>query len=202
MEAGKLAALSPRRKSLSLSTTPSTWNELEQDIIEANQLVNKYMENEHLHFHLFPKKLKDIPFTSLWKFFVGIYITKTDFTRPPKMLNLKQFYRVFLQIKESAALLDNNHHEKNQPGFMDDMLEPSDNECTICMEKMAEVVLPCTHAFCNNCLGGWQKKSNTCPMCRKNLDSTGEEDWVLTGSGVDEDEVVAYLSSCLGRFSK
>ena len=29
-----------------------------------------------------------------------------------------------------------------------------------------EVVLECTHSFCERCIHNWRKKHNTCPLCR------------------------------------
>jgi len=90
---------------------------------------------------------------------------------------------------------------KNSSGliFFENILEQDfkEGECVICMENMAEIVLSCTHSFCSSCLEGWKKKSSTCPLCRVPFDQTSNEDWILTGSGPDEKEIISYLTSCL-----
>lgn len=50
-------------------------------------------------------------------------------------------------------------------------------ECSICMETVelgTEVtVLPCTHWFHFNCIEMWLSQHNTCPHCRRSIDSVG-----------------------------
>eukprot|EP00347_Sterkiella_histriomuscorum_P005719 403355531 len=42
-------------------------------------------------------------------------------------------------------------------------------ECAICLDNMSDVLLPCTHAFCNDCINLWQAKQSNCPICRSEL---------------------------------
>ena len=44
--------------------------------------------------------------------------------------------------------------------------EDDDQECCLCMFEKNEVVLPCTHAFCETCIKDWLKRENGCPLCR------------------------------------
>jgi len=82
------------------------------------------------------------------------------------------------------------------------MLDPFDeNECAICMERKSETVLPCTHAFCGYCIEGWKQKSTTCPICRNRIGNSSD-DWVLTGSGPEDSEIISYLTSALDKYSK
>lgn len=50
-------------------------------------------------------------------------------------------------------------------------------ECSICMEAVdlgTEVtVLPCTHWFHFPCIEAWLNQHNTCPHCRRGIDSAG-----------------------------
>jgi hypothetical protein len=32
---------------------------------------------------------------------------------------------------------------------------PNDNECCICMDRQPNLVLPCTHKFCDECFQQW-----------------------------------------------
>ena len=31
-------------------------------------------------------------------------------------------------------------------------------ECSICLDHLSDMMLPCLHAFCNECIGLWQAK--------------------------------------------
>eukprot|EP00347_Sterkiella_histriomuscorum_P007125 403350166 len=42
-----------------------------------------------------------------------------------------------------------------------------DNECSICMNSHVNIVLPCMHQFCENCITDWYMKNESCPQCRK-----------------------------------
>lgn len=46
--------------------------------------------------------------------------------------------------------------------------------CSVCFEPSENTPIHCNHVTCKTCLDEWTQKSNTCPVCRKNL-STGLE---------------------------
>lgn len=48
-----------------------------------------------------------------------------------------------------------------------------DEECPICRDTLQESVvrLPCDHYFHKSCIKNWFDEHNTCPICRKNLES-------------------------------
>ncbi|KAK9108358.1 hypothetical protein Syun_024369 [Stephania yunnanensis] len=60
-----------------------------------------------------------------------------------------------------------------------------EDECGICMEPCAKMVLPnCCHSMCINCYRDWNTRSESCPFCRGSLKRVSSADlWVLTGSG-------------------
>lgn len=102
--------------------------------------------------------------------------------------------------------------------------DDEDGECAICMERKADVVLSCTHAFCSACITAWcatippsvprvpdldwanlagaacccssnrKQKSHTCPMCRAVAD---QDDWVLVSSGKSKQELASFLTEYL-----
>lgn len=39
--------------------------------------------------------------------------------------------------------------------FYRSFLIPNDNECCICMDRQPNLVLPCTHKFCDECFHQW-----------------------------------------------
>lgn len=45
---------------------------------------------------------------------------------------------------------------------------PNDDDiCCICMEEKTNLILACTHNFCEKCINNWKITSKTCPTCRK-----------------------------------
>jgi len=97
----------------------------------------------------------------------------TGAKQPKKHLNIKQFYRMYHYMKELTATPDGtprpNVHPKAPTSREDTKAgadEDDEDECVICMERKARVVMDCTHAFCNVCLEKWNEKSMTCPLCR------------------------------------
>ncbi|RMX60045.1 hypothetical protein pdam_00004485 [Pocillopora damicornis] len=42
-------------------------------------------------------------------------------------------------------------------------------ECCICMDQKAEVILSCVHCFCKTCIEKWSDVNETCPLCRDKI---------------------------------
>ena len=40
-------------------------------------------------------------------------------------------------------------------------------ECSICLNSKPNLVLPCMHPFCEECVTDWYVKNESCPLCRK-----------------------------------
>ena len=43
-----------------------------------------------------------------------------------------------------------------------------DHKCSICLESISERTKPttCDHVFCMDCIYGWTKYTNVCPLCK------------------------------------
>lgn len=58
-------------------------------------------------------------------------------------------------------------------------VETSNAECAICLndQKIGQMAtrMPCGHLFCNECLRIWLVKSNTCPVCRYEVETDDPE---------------------------
>lgn len=52
------------------------------------------------------------------------------------------------------------------------------DECCICMDQKAEVILSCVHSFCRGCIERWSIEHTTCPICRNEM-SGNDEFWVV-----------------------
>ena len=53
-----------------------------------------------------------------------------------------------------------------------------DDICCICMEEKTNLILACTHNFCEKCIRNWKITSNTCPTCRKRTED--QDCFILT----------------------
>jgi hypothetical protein len=115
-------------------------------------------------------------------------------------------------VHSSAAAAEEEEEKKSSsipgPGLLQTSRTTSnsalsgdvDVECSICLAvpqedaKGAElVVLSCLHAFCPECINDWKTQSNTCPICRRELDEAQDgkgnaEDaqWILTSPDLEE----------------
>jgi len=188
----------------------TTLEALLKDVEYANKLIETHIGVPI--FEVWPTSEEDIPILSLWKMFVQIEVIEVgnrgliDISKISK-LNVKQFYQVYDTIKmlipsNSITSTPTPTPSPQAERFIQNMLASFDNECAICMDKKAEMVLECTHAFCEKCIQGWQRKSNTCPMCRCKIQKNNDDDWVLTGSGPEGQEVTTYLTQCLHQYSR
>ncbi|KAF5741131.1 putative protein binding protein [Tripterygium wilfordii] len=76
-----------------------------------------------------------------------------------------------------------------------------DEECGICMENIAKMVLPnCGHSLCLRCFRDWNERSQSCPFCRGSLRRVGSMDlWVLISNG-DIVDAVTLANENLSRF--
>lgn len=61
------------------------------------------------------------------------------------------------------------------------------SECPICMDKAADVVLPCAHAICQSCHESWMETNSTCPLCRS-VSNDRADTWVLAESSEEENK--------------
>lgn len=63
-------------------------------------------------------------------------------------------------------------------------------ECLICTEKNCDYKTPCNHLFHEECVTGWIKDYNSCPICRKAIDETKPIKTVKVDT-TEEDEKIA-----------
>ncbi|EEF47573.1 E3 ubiquitin-protein ligase AIRP2 [Ricinus communis] len=76
-----------------------------------------------------------------------------------------------------------------------------DDECGICMEDSAKMVLPnCGHSLCISCFHDWNTRSQSCPFCRGSLKRVKSLDlWVLINNS-DIIDTVTIARENLRRF--
>lgn len=89
-------------------------------------------------------------------------------------INIENFYKFFTIVMNSKMTRNiitslittyNENESDNQSNEEEDS-----GLCTICLENMIQIKLPCNHFFCEQCINKWIKDYNTCPLCRGNID--------------------------------
>jgi hypothetical protein len=67
----------------------------------------------------------------------------------------------------------------------------SDEElCCICIRNQINVILNCSHGFCEECIGDWQKQQNSCPVCRAQSQmNCSPEAWVIAEKYLNQEGV-------------
>jgi len=168
-------------------------------LFSTKRLIDEY--GNTLLFEMVPSSLRELraPLATLfWRSQVRVRVRKqpnSDAT--PKLLNIKEFYLVFSLVEQHRDnLVDQIRALDNSAGTAtttvsaaannndNDNDDDNDNidgtkECVICFERKPDVVLPCGHPFCSQCLADWNARQHSCPMCRN--DETSDTDaWLLT----------------------
>ncbi|CAG9323624.1 unnamed protein product [Blepharisma stoltei] len=73
-------------------------------------------------------------------------------------------------LENLAIVYDNLMYVKTMSTMRIQSRTPDrDTECSICLERYANTVLTCGHAFCDIDIIDWQERSQSCPICRKSL---------------------------------
>ncbi|XP_013410899.1 RING finger protein 141-like isoform X2 [Lingula anatina] len=155
--------------------------------------------------------------TLLWKAAVRIrcmkVMSESGHVESTRILNIKQFVRLYHEIIAQAESSSLNTDPKRTALTASIILSEADslscaseeaNECIICMERKADVILPCAHLYCEQCIDRWSVSSHTCPVCRATVSST-DETWVLTekpDSSQMASEMKGYVLGLADRVGK
>ncbi|CAF0940011.1 unnamed protein product [Rotaria sordida] len=158
---------------------------------EFNDTLEKFTRDEpyYLRFTIVPHSDSNV----FWKALIRIKcskISRADQSRLNEIvLSLQQFLSVhqslcqqiaILQKCSSPTLYNSSPTDQNSSSFSTAKLSFSisnnDNECCICMDRKPNLVLPCTHKFCDECFHEWSSQtsptsSQTCPLCRVDVNS-------------------------------
>jgi hypothetical protein len=73
-----------------------------------------------------------------------------------------------------------------------------ENECCICLDKPADIILECGHQFCSADLEVWQSRNQECPLCRA-IFSLDKSFLRVEGSGSDLLEEVKICKEMIFR---
>ncbi|KAK4275173.1 hypothetical protein QN277_018302 [Acacia crassicarpa] len=99
----------------------------------------------------------------------------------PALLQLEKGITDLEEKKQNEVCAIRYKNKEKQSKF--DM--EREEECGICMEVKAKVVLPnCCHCMCLKCFRDWCKRSESCPFCRGNLKRVNSGDlWNFIDDG-------------------
>lgn len=73
-------------------------------------------------------------------------------------------------------------------------------ECSICLDRKPEIILPCSHFYCTPCITQWNLTNKSCPICMEELSDTSEG-WVISEMP-DAQEVNEEIYAILTSLSK
>jgi hypothetical protein len=87
-----------------------------------------------------------------------------------RFLNVTQFYYLYcciMDLDDYAAVVTAVKQQVKAPVEPVDSLEDAENECGVCMDRLVEIVFPCLHGFCTECINDWYPplSSNTVTLC-------------------------------------
>ncbi|XP_077453525.1 RING finger protein 141 [Stigmatopora argus] len=178
-----------------------TYEEFLARVAELNDLAAKLATEQHKHLLFEVQPGSDA--SALWKVAVRIVCTKINkdngTVEASRIMNLYQFIQLYHDMTSQAAgVLAAEGATARQASYAPpanpDACQASmwmgrvkeltdDEECCICMDGKADLILPCTHSFCHKCIDKW---SRNCPMCR--LQVTGANDsWVMSDFPTEND---------------
>ncbi|XP_060086394.1 RING finger protein 141-like [Ylistrum balloti] len=189
-----------------------SYDDLLQSIKDINELTTAFTDHKGKQLKFSVESGTDTTF--FWKHTIRICCQKINTRRnlieSSRILKLRQYIEVYCEITDQVSSLSLASDNTSMPSplaaagdlsasiLFDEAARRSDieeMECCICMENKSEIILACSHKFCESCIDQWNVSSRTCPICRAKVRST-DDTWVLTEkpSAVEfQSEVKDYL---------
>ncbi|XP_059832222.1 RING finger protein 141 isoform X2 [Hypanus sabinus] len=181
-----------------------TYEEFLARVAELNEITEKLAagQEKYLLFEVQPGS----DTSALWKVIVRIVSSKinktTGIIEASRILNLYQFTQLYREISMQAGSVF------GQSSISEDMATDGsscqasiwlgrikemtdEEECCICMDGRADLILPCTHSFCQKCIDKWSDHNRNCPICRLQVKEAGDS-WVVSDAPTEED-VASYI---------
>ncbi|XP_072906059.1 RING finger protein 141 [Hemitrygon akajei] len=181
-----------------------TYEEFLARVAELNEITEKLAagQEKYLLFEVQPGS----DTSALWKVIVRIVSSKinktTGIIEASRILNLYQFTQLYREISmqagsvfgqssisEDVATDGSSCQASIWLGRIKEMTD--EEECCICMDGRADLILPCTHSFCQKCIDKWSDHNRNCPICRLQVKEAGDS-WVVSDAPTEED-VASYI---------
>ncbi|XP_069479757.1 RING finger protein 141 [Ambystoma mexicanum] len=185
-----------------------TYEEFLGRVAELNDVTAKLAsgQDRHLLFEVQPGSDS----TALWKVSVRIVCTKINknsgIMEASRIMNLYQFMHLYKDITSQAAEVF-TRHKANTEGTAESLSPDSscqasiwmgrvkqltdEEECCICMDGRADLILPCAHSFCQKCIDKWSDRNRNCPICRLQV-TCANDSWVVSDAPTEQD-VASYI---------
>lgn len=184
-----------------------TYEEFLGRVAELNDVTAKVAagQEKHLLFEVQPGSDS----SAFWKVVVRVVCTKINkssgIVEASRIMNLYQFIQLYKDITSQAAGVLAQSSTSEEPDgnpssvtscqaslWMGRVKQLTDEEeCCICMDGRADLILPCAHSFCQKCIDKWSDRHRNCPICR--LQMTGaNESWVVSDAPT-EDDMANYI---------
>ncbi|KAJ8247542.1 hypothetical protein GJAV_G00247550 [Gymnothorax javanicus] len=176
-------------------------------VAELNDVTAKLAsgQQKHLLFEVQPGS----DASALWKVAVRVVCTKINkedgMVEASRIMNLYQFIQLYKDITTQAAEVLAAEAPTEDPSgplssvascqasmWMGRVKQLTDEEeCCICMDGKADLILPCAHSFCQKCIDKWSDRSRNCPICRLQV-TAANESWVMSDAPT-EDDMANYI---------
>nr|XP_044997357.1 RING finger protein 141-like [Jaculus jaculus]XP_044997358.1 RING finger protein 141-like [Jaculus jaculus]XP_044997359.1 RING finger protein 141-like [Jaculus jaculus]XP_044997360.1 RING finger protein 141-like [Jaculus jaculus]XP_044997361.1 RING finger protein 141-like [Jaculus jaculus] len=172
-----------------------TYEECLGRVAELNDVTAKVAagQEKHLLFEIQPGSDS----SAFWKVVVRVVCTKinksTGIVEASRIMSLNQFIQLYKDTTSQVSGVLAQSATSEEPDdasssvtpcqaglWMGRVKQPTDEEeCCICVDGRADLILPCAHNFCQKCVHKWSDGHGNCPICR--LQMTGaNESWVVS----------------------
>lgn len=173
-----------------------SYDDLLQSVKDLNELTTTFTDHKGKQLLFSVEAGTDT--TIFWKHTIRICCQKVNTRRnlieSSRILKLRQYIEVYSEITDqvsSLALIPDNASMPSPLAASADIsasiifdeatkkVDFDEVECCICMENKSEIILGCSHKFCESCIDQWNVTSRTCPICRARVRGS-DDTWVLT----------------------
>uniref|UniRef100_A0ABI7YH25 RING finger protein 141 n=1 Tax=Felis catus TaxID=9685 RepID=A0ABI7YH25_FELCA len=148
-----------------------TYEEFLGRVAELNDITAKMVsgQGKHLVFEVLPRSDS----SALWKMVVRVICTKinksTGIVEASRIMNLYQFIQLYKDITSQASgvlAMSSTSEDPDENSSSVTSCQASlwmgrvkqltdEEECCICMDGRADLILPCAHSFCQKCIDKW-----------------------------------------------
>ncbi|KAM8970157.1 RING finger protein 141 [Sarcophilus harrisii] len=185
-----------------------TYEEFLGRVAELNDVTAKVAagQEKHLLFEVQPGSDS----SAFWKVLVRVVCTKINkssgIVEASRIMNLYQFMQLYKDITSQAAgVLAQGPTTSEATAeslssvsscqasiWMGRVKQLTDEEeCCICMDGRADLILPCAHSFCQKCIDKWSDRHRNCPICRLQMSGVNDS-WVVSDAPT-EDDMANYI---------
>ena len=139
--------------------------------------------------HVWPMDVL-VPF--LWSLTNGVAVMCQGPGKRVRMISIHTFYRMYTCLQTLVRI---EGKIAKQTGMEEKKMDDVDAECLICMDAMMEVILPCSHGYCQKCINAWNVRDQDCPTCRQAIGNNLEQ-WHFD-FGTPNEEVLKHKNETI-----